>query len=233
MFGDGVNQTTEGDVCTAASGNTCKTGNEVSSPEGFRCPAFLAVDSSAGPSAGDVYVGDTCQRKIHKYDEGGNLVTSWGEGGVLGGTESTFRTITGMTVTASGQLFVRGCQECFGGDHAVLSTFAQDGTLQGSVSTSSTDNREGGVALSPGGSSMYYMGESVNYAIRRASASNGSGAVIFSLGRLRTVLQRLPGDRADRRDRLGGDALREHGQLPIGPRQGLGMAGGRIGPAAG
>src|SRR5215467_2110163 len=60
MFGDEVDATTGGDVCTAASGDQCKAG--VPSPfeipddqpsSGFSYPSDLAVDSSAGPTAGD------------------------------------------------------------------------------------------------------------------------------------------------------------------------------------
>ena len=181
-FGDGVNQTTEGDVCTAASGNTCKVGNGGPSAEALQCPAYLAVDSSAGPSAGDVYVGDTCQRKVHKFDEGGNLVTSWGNGGVVGSSEATFGSIIGMTVTGAGQLLVRGCQECFGEDHASLVRYAQDGTLQGTAVSGSQEFREG-LTISPDESSIYYGGSNPsNYAVKRASATNGSAEVNFSPG---------------------------------------------------
>lgn len=183
MFGHGVNQTTEGDVCTAASGDTCRVGTETSSAAGFQCPNYVVVDGSSGPSAGDVYVGDVCQQKIHKYGEGGNLITGWGNEGVLSRSEATFGSILGITVTGTGQLLVRGCQECFGEeDRATLIRYGQDGALQSVATTPSQEFREG-LALSPDESSVYYGGSGAsNYAVFRASAADGSGAVEFSPG---------------------------------------------------
>src|SRR5262249_52704042 len=93
MFGGGVNQTTGGDVCTAASGNTCKNGTSGQNANQFVFPQWIAVDQTAGPSAGDIYVGDPEQRKVHKYDENGALITTWGTGGVIAGTNESFRSM--------------------------------------------------------------------------------------------------------------------------------------------
>ncbi len=46
-------------------------------------PEFVAVDSSGGPSDGDVYVADGAEQKIRKYDSEGNLITGWQNGGVF------------------------------------------------------------------------------------------------------------------------------------------------------
>ena len=87
MFGDEVNATTGSDVCTASSGNTCKAGNNGSAAERFECLQSIAVDGSGGRrQPATCTVADSCQRKVHKYDEDGNLITSWGEGGRLNGS---------------------------------------------------------------------------------------------------------------------------------------------------
>jgi hypothetical protein len=110
MFGKQVNETkvqaaapeSEQDKCTAASLDTCKAGSSSSSAGGFQFPAFLAVDSSSGPSAGDVYVGDTETGAVQKFDESGQLIRSWGEGGELSGLNP----LEGIAADASGNLFV-------------------------------------------------------------------------------------------------------------------------------
>jgi hypothetical protein len=123
MFGKGVDQTTNGDVCTAASGDTCQTGVTASpsgSPAGaFRSPAFLAVDNSADASSGDVYVGDrgTNPGLVQKFTPGGDLVTTWGDrgpspNGQLTGTSATgpiagpFFPLGGIAVDGAGDLWV-------------------------------------------------------------------------------------------------------------------------------
>ena len=158
-------------------GDTCKPGVSGQSAEQLFAPQFVQVD----PTSGDVYVGDTFQRKIHKYDEDGNLITGYGLGGALSGSESTFRSILGMAVTGSGQLVVRACQQnfCNFGEHVVLVTLEPGGTVQSVVSTPSEDY-EGAFARSESGF-MYYRGsyESTQYGLRRASSSDGSGVVNF------------------------------------------------------
>ena len=47
-WGDAVDQTTGGDVCTAASGDTCQAGTYDSAPGHFESPTFVAVDNSTG-----------------------------------------------------------------------------------------------------------------------------------------------------------------------------------------
>ena len=116
----GVDQTTGGDVCTAASGDTCVAGTQGSGAGEFSAPAFVAVDNSGGPSAGDVYVGDPGDDVISKFDSSGNLITSWGSGGQLNGG-SSFGSIDGIAVDSSGDLLVIN-------DGNPVYEFAQDGT---------------------------------------------------------------------------------------------------------
>ena len=102
MFGKDVDQTTGGNVCTAASGDTCQDGAAGSSAGEFTTPTFLAVDGSSGPSSGDVYVGDTGDNFVSKFESSGNLITSWG----AGGQQSGFNPLYGVAVDPSGNLFV-------------------------------------------------------------------------------------------------------------------------------
>jgi hypothetical protein len=109
MFGDGVNQTTGGDVCTGASGDLCKAGappSEYGDPGAFNWPSLIAVDGSGGPSAGDVYVGDwSGPERLMKFDPSGRLITSWGEGGQI------VTGLYGIAVDRNGNLFAEGYYE--------------------------------------------------------------------------------------------------------------------------
>ena len=106
-FGEGVDATTSGNICTASSGDTCQAGTSGTSAGAFESPLFVAVDNSGGSSQGDVYVGDPGDNTVTKFDSSGNLVTSFGTGGQLSGTAtSTFPSIDGITVDNSGNLLV-------------------------------------------------------------------------------------------------------------------------------
>jgi hypothetical protein len=117
MFGKAVDKTTGGDICTAASGDTCQPGfpGSASLSGSFLAPTFVAVDGSAGPSAGDVYVGDAGTNVVQKFTSSGSLITTWGTSGQLG-----FCGMGGIAVDPAGNLFSFGCG-------AVLE-FGQDGS---------------------------------------------------------------------------------------------------------
>jgi hypothetical protein len=104
MFGQEVDATTGGNLCTALSGDVCQAGAAGPSPGAFEDPAFIAVDGSSGPSSGDIYVGDTEADLVSKFDSSGNLIETWGTGGQLGG----FGGVYGVTVDRAGNLFVMG-----------------------------------------------------------------------------------------------------------------------------
>lgn len=105
-FGDAVNATkaqagapaSEEDVCTAASGDLCQAGTESSAPGGFvgaynregfsGDTLYLALDNSAEPSAGDIYVGDPGDSLISKFDSSGHLLGEWADGGQLDGSRA-------------------------------------------------------------------------------------------------------------------------------------------------
>jgi WD40-like Beta Propeller Repeat len=132
MFGKGVDATTGGDVCTVASGDTCKDGTALSSPGGFDFGGIggIAVDNSGVPGQqGDVYVSEFSGKipkeegVISKFNSDGGLIASWGnnsEGhakngppnGQLNGSNATgtvtgpFKGIEAITVDPSGDLWV-------------------------------------------------------------------------------------------------------------------------------
>ena len=120
MFGKDVDHTTEGEVCTAASGDTCQPGVATSSAGGFEDPSYLAVDNSNSSSKGDVYVADPGDNLVSKFDSSGNLVTSWGPGGTKDGSDTDLTTfgpsLFGVAVSpTNGELYVGGscCDNIF------------------------------------------------------------------------------------------------------------------------
>ena len=115
----------EQDVCTAASGDQCQAGTAGTAAGAFSDPEFLAVDDSAGPSAGDLYVGDRgatinlpgrepflAEANVQKFDPQGDRVTSWAEDGRLEGAEGFHFVrygssgLVGIGVDTQGNLFL-------------------------------------------------------------------------------------------------------------------------------
>ncbi len=103
-FGKGVNQTTSGDVCTAASGDTCGAGAQGSggsgfdSNNGFSGPSFVAID----PTNGDVYVADSGTNVVDKFSSAGVFLSA-NDGSASG---SAFSSLAGIAVDASRNLWV-------------------------------------------------------------------------------------------------------------------------------
>jgi DNA-binding beta-propeller fold protein YncE len=89
----------EFEVCTSG----CQAGLGGSSPGEFETARYVEVDNSEGPSAGDVYVGDSGDALVQKFDASGDLIESWGTEGqmdfVKGGQ------LRGITVGTAGDLF--------------------------------------------------------------------------------------------------------------------------------
>ena len=88
MFGKGVNETevnkagsteAQQNLCTAASLDTCKAGAAGAAPANSAPLGFRGC-SSAGASAGDIYIGDRGDGTVSKFDSSGNLITTWAAG---------------------------------------------------------------------------------------------------------------------------------------------------------
>lgn len=103
-FGKGVDQTTTGDVCTAASGDTCRAGTQGSGGSGFDTnngfsnPTFVAID----PNNGDVYVADSGTSVVDKFSSAGAFVSS-NDGS---GSGASFGSLAGIAVDSSRNLWV-------------------------------------------------------------------------------------------------------------------------------
>jgi len=90
---------------------SCQAGISGSGAGQFESPVFVAVDNSTGPSAADVYVGDTGDHLVTKFDASGNLVSSWGnatpaDGQLSGSGTHVFSALSGISVDGSGNLNV-------------------------------------------------------------------------------------------------------------------------------
>ncbi len=86
-------------ICTSG----CQAGIAGSGAGQFTTPTFIEVDNSAGPSAGDVYVADTADNVVQKFDPEGNLITSWG----TNGAKTYSGGIAGIGVDGNGVLIVQ------------------------------------------------------------------------------------------------------------------------------
>jgi WD40-like Beta Propeller Repeat len=93
----------------------CTAGAQGSAPGQLTSPTYIAVDNSSGSSQGDVYVADTSDNIVSKFDSSGNLISSWGNGGQLDGSSATsppaqfsgpFGHLYGVAVDTSGSLWV-------------------------------------------------------------------------------------------------------------------------------
>jgi hypothetical protein len=121
--GAGVN------VCSAA----CLKGSSSSAPGGFITPTYVAIDNSGGASEGDVYVADTGDGLVSKFDAEGKLIESWGTNGQIGtapigegGAQVALGSLGGVAVDGSGELFVVAKLEL---EREHFYKFAQDGSF--------------------------------------------------------------------------------------------------------
>jgi tripartite motif-containing protein 71 len=73
-WGKDVNMTTGGDLCTLASGNTCQAASASGLAGGMNQPIGIATDSSA-----NVYVADSTNNRIQKFDSSGTFDRTWGK----------------------------------------------------------------------------------------------------------------------------------------------------------
>jgi DNA-binding beta-propeller fold protein YncE len=96
LLGKEVNPTTNADLCAAPE--ACRPGALGVSPGAFALPSFLALD----PTNGDLYVGDTSDDTVTKFDSSGHLQSSWQSAGQL----SFAGPLQGIAVDPAGDLFV-------------------------------------------------------------------------------------------------------------------------------
>ena len=139
MFGKGVDKTkveaggtteAEKNVCTEASGDICQAGSSSSSPGGFSRPAYLAIDNDPA-GHGDIYVADTGDNVVQKFDSSGHVVSSWGAVGQKTGSDtdlSSFGPLWGVAVGGpNGDLYVGGN----GGSSDNIFQYSRGGTYEG------------------------------------------------------------------------------------------------------
>ena len=118
---------------------TCFAGISGSGPGQFESPTFVAVDNSTDASAGDVYVADTGDNLVSKFDSSGNLIASWGNNGpsespngqLKGSPTQPFDSLAGIAVGPSGVLYAlnaSGPSEMFTFDQS--GSFASEFVIQ-------------------------------------------------------------------------------------------------------
>jgi DNA-binding beta-propeller fold protein YncE len=87
---------TEGSVCAPAF--ITKWGNSTDGQGEFSNPQGVATDSS-----GNVYVADTWNHRIQKFDPSGGFITKWGSSGASNGQ---FISPLGVAIDSSGKVYV-------------------------------------------------------------------------------------------------------------------------------
>ena len=94
---------TDGTAVSQVCTTTCQAGIPGSGAGQFPNPTSVAVDSSGGPSNGDVYVGDSGNKVVLKFDTNGNFLAT------IDGSTSTqghFSVVAGVAVDQNGNLWV-------------------------------------------------------------------------------------------------------------------------------
>ncbi len=109
MFGDGVNQTTSGDVCTAASGDTCTVGVSGSGPVQLGA-TFATPTLAVHPGTGDVFVADPGNQLVQQFQSTGAFVKTIGSAAVFN-TDAP----TSVAVDSTGIVYIGG-RAGFGGE---------------------------------------------------------------------------------------------------------------------
>jgi len=119
MFGMEVNKKAVAEHKPEAQQNVCDTGEECqagassSSPGGFETPTYLAVDNSGGLSKGDIYVGDTGDNLVQKFNSSGQIISEWGVEGQKNGADAAdlpiYGPLFGVAVGGTeGDLYIGG-----------------------------------------------------------------------------------------------------------------------------
>jgi hypothetical protein len=138
--------------CTPTSLLGCHEGLSGSEPGQFESPAFIAVDNSTGPSAGDVYVGDMGDNVVTKFTATGALEKTWGDttptanGQLVGKVTSagSFGEMSGIAVSTTGTLDVFSKND-------VTAQFNQGGGFIGEVPMGERQTEAKGLAVDAAG----------------------------------------------------------------------------------
>jgi DNA-binding beta-propeller fold protein YncE len=135
-WGKGVDMTTGGNLCTLASGDTCQAGAVGGLSGEINQPLGVATDSAA-----NVYVADTNNDRIQKFDSAGTFDRAWGKG---------------VDMTTGGNLCTLASGDtCQAGSHATA--------LGGEM------NSPAGVAIDSGGN--VFVADALNNRIQKFSSS--------------------------------------------------------------
>jgi len=162
------------DVCTA----TCVAGTPGSAPGQLQTPTFIGVDNATvSASRGDVYVADSADNVVSKFDAAGNLLTSWGVGGQLDGSaaeKGPFAQIEGIAVDPTGNLWVQAGEEVF--------EFTQAGIFVRNWNTTLGSQPAG--TASDGAEHLYLLAGFPFGPIHRLSVGGSDEGVVFGPGPL-------------------------------------------------
>lgn len=124
MFGKGVNETTGGDICTAAE--KCRTGVPGGGAGAFLSPQSVSVDQETGT----VYVQDLLDWRVDEYTSGGQFILTIGKevnqttDAVLGATEDE----KNLCTAASGNVCKAGVQSAQSSTEQGAFKFSQSGS---------------------------------------------------------------------------------------------------------
>ncbi len=136
-----------------------KWGSDVTADGAFNAPQGVAVDGS-----GNLYVADTYNNRIQKFDGNGNYIRKWGSYGAGNGA---FREVWDVAVDGSGYVYVADPNnhliQKFTGDGVFVSQFGGYGTALGKLSSPY------GVAAD--GSGYIYVAERGNQRIQKFTST--------------------------------------------------------------
>ncbi len=170
------------EVCTTAT--TCRAGLSGSEPGEFETPSYIAVDNATGsPSHGDVYVADTANDLVSKFDAEGHLVSTWGNNGesashkrtepngqLNGSPTETFNsgfagiTIVGIALDGSGALWVyNGHESLFEFDQNGASVLTCEARVPASPGAGGIAFDEGALLVHNGGGVVHQFEPQCSY----------------------------------------------------------------------
>ncbi len=177
-FGWGVDDgTAVAQVCTSG----CEAGIPGAGAGQLATPAFVAIDNSAGPSAGDVYVADTTNNTVSRFDASGNVISS---NSGLTTTTGAFGALAGVAVNASGDLWVYD-------QNAEMFKFAQDGSFLTEFNTT-FGVTPAGIAVDPAGS--LYIVRGTPYVEKVSDTGTDLGQVTDDAGATGVAIDPVTGE---------------------------------------